>query len=65
MADITIKFKDNTAREFKEETRVGGSYYNTVTFEIGFVTVKDIWDKKTSFPSEDIKEIIQYSRGRW
>jgi len=66
MADITIKMKDGTTREFKEEARLGGSYCNSLSFDIGFVTVKDVWDRKTSLPSEDIKEIIQHSHhSRW
>ena len=39
MADIIVKMKDGTVREFRHEGRPGGSYTKSVRLEAGFVVV--------------------------
>lgn len=64
MADITIKFKDGTVREFKHEGRPGGSYTKRLTYEGAFAVVTNEWGTKTSFPAGDIAEITEHAT-RW
>ena len=67
MPHITIKFKDGAVREFKQETRPGGSYSNSVKYDNGFVVVTDVWGKRTAFPAEMIAEVEETPdrRGIW
>ena len=62
MADITIKFKDGTVREFKHEGRAGGSYSKSVKYESEWVIVQDEWYNTTAFPANDIKEVIEKAK---
>ena len=59
MADITIKFKDGTERNFKHEGRPGGSYTKRLTYEGAFAVVTDEYGKRFSFPADSIMEIIE------
>ena len=67
MSHITVRLKDGTSREFKEENRPGGSYRNSVKFDVGFVVVTDVWGKRTAIPAEDVAEVVDEPdmRGRW
>jgi hypothetical protein len=57
MANIKIKFKDGTIKEFKHEGRSGGSYTKRLTYEGAFAIVEDEWGKRTAFPSQDIESV--------
>lgn len=59
MSSITIKFKDGSVREFKHEGRAGGSYTKRVTYEGAFIVIEDEYYKRTSFPAQDIAEVIE------
>lgn len=59
MADITIKFRDGTVREFKHVGRSGGSYTKTLTQTAGMVVVEDEWGKRTAFPLDTVAEVIE------
>ena len=65
MANITVKMKDGTKREFKHEGRAGGSYTKTVKFEAGFVIITDEWDERIAIPAADIAEVIEKPLRRW
>ncbi len=55
---ITIKFKDGTEKTWSD-SRAGGSYFNELRFDPGFVTVVDVWGNKKSYPSDTVAEIVQ------
>lgn len=59
MANITIKMKDGTVREFRHEGRAGGSYSKRLYYETGFVVVEDEWQTRTAIPAADIAEVIE------
>jgi len=65
MSNITIKLRDGTMREFKEAGRPGGSYANSVSYEIGFVVVTDEWGARTAIPSGDIAEVNVAAYRTW
>lgn len=56
--EITIFLKDGTKKFWAEESRPGGSYTNSIKYEVGFVIVTDTWGKMTAIPTNDVKEII-------
>ena len=57
MANITVKMKDGTVREFPHKGRAGGSYTKTLKYEGAFAVITDEWYCKTAIPAEDIAEI--------
>jgi hypothetical protein len=59
LASITIIFKDGSKREFPHKVRAGGSYTKSVKYEGSFVVVEDEWRKKTAFPMDTVKEVIE------
>jgi hypothetical protein len=59
MANITVKMKDGTVREFKHEGRAGGSYTKSVKYEGGFVIIEDEYYKRTAIPAADIVEVVE------
>lgn len=59
MANITIKFKDGSVREFKHEGRPGGSYTKTLQYEGAFVIVQDEYYNRVAFPAADISEVTE------
>lgn len=65
MANITIKFKDGTTREFKHKGRPGGSFTKRLTYEGSFVVVEDEWYTRTAFPANDIVEVIEEPERWW
>jgi hypothetical protein len=65
MSDITIKFKDGTERKFPHEGRAGGSYSKSVSYEGGFVIVKDEWYNTFAFPTEVVAEVQTKEQGGW
>lgn len=65
MADITIRMKDGTVREFKHEGRAGGSYTKRMEFQGAFAIVVDEWGKRTSIPASDIAEITEIQQRGW
>lgn len=65
MADIWIKFKDGSVREFMHAGRAGGSYTKRLTYEGAFAVVEDEYGKRTAFPSEDIAEITEKPNRGW
>lgn len=60
---VTVILTDGEQRVF-DETRCGGSYTNSVKYEIGYVVIADVWGKKVAFPNERVKEVITELR-RW
>lgn len=58
MANITVKMKDGTIKEFKHEGRAGGSWTKSVKTENGFIIITDEWEKQTIIPAQDIIEVI-------
>lgn len=65
MSNIVIKMKDGTVRHFPHTGRPGGSYTKRLEYQPGFVVVIDEWDKRTSIPSENIKEIEETPHRGW
>ncbi len=65
MPDITVKMKDGTVKNFKQENRPGGSYYNKVDYKEAFVVVTDVWGKRTSIPAADVAEVEEIPERRW
>lgn len=59
MANITVKMKDGSIREFKHEGRAGGSYTKTLKYKEAFAIIEDEWGKQIAIPAVDIAEIIQ------
>ena len=57
MSNITVKMKNGTVREFKQQHRAGGSYTKTLTFEGVFAVITDEWYNRTAIPAADIEEI--------
>lgn len=57
MANITIKMKDGTVRDFPHERRPGGSYSKSVRYEPGFVVVTDEYYNETAIPAADVEEV--------
>ncbi len=62
---VEIIFKNGTKREWPEGNRPGGSYTNSVKYEGGFVIVKDLWEKTSAFPAEDVQEVKTTPAPRW
>ena len=65
MANITVKMKDGTIRNFREEGRPGGSFSNKVRYEGSMVIIVDEWYKETAIPVEDVAEVVKESPERW
>lgn len=66
MADITVKMKDGTVREFPHVGRAGGSYTKSIKYEGGFAIITDEWCKTTAIPAKDIAEVVKKeNRGGW
>ena len=65
MADIIVKMKDGTAREFRHEGRPGGSYTKSVRLEAGFVVVEDEWGKRPIIPAQDVAEVVERPHRGW
>lgn len=66
MADVTIKMKDGTTREFKHKGCLGGSYTVTVRYEGAFVIVTDEYYTETAIPASDVAEVVTRDhRGGW
>jgi hypothetical protein len=61
MANITIKMKDGTVREFLHRGRAGGSYTKTLRYEGGMVVVEDEWGDRTAIPVADVAEVVEES----
>lgn len=59
MANITIKLRDGTVREFKHVGRPGGSYTKTISYEPGFVVVTDEYHTRTAIPTELVAEVVE------
>lgn len=59
MANITVKMKDGTTREFRHEGRPGGSYTKRLTCEGAFAVITDEYHKRTLIPAVDIAEIVE------
>jgi hypothetical protein len=59
MANITVKMKDGTVKEFMHEGRAGGSWTKTVKCKDGFVIITDEWNKQTIIPACDVIEVIK------
>jgi hypothetical protein len=64
MADITVKMKDGTVRNFEHRGRAGGSYTKTVKYEGAFVIIEDEYYQRTAIPAADVAEVIE-SPHRW
>ena len=65
MADIRIKMKDGTVKEFPHRGRPGGSYTKSVRYEGGFVIVTDEWYAETAIPSELVAEVVKTPEPTW
>lgn len=57
MANITIKMKDGTVKDFPHVGRAGGSYTKSIRYEGAFAIVTDEWYNETAIPVEDIAEV--------
>lgn len=67
MPTITIKMRDGTVRVFKEVGRAGGSWTNSVRYELGFVIHVDEWKNETAIPTDLVQEVdvTHHDRGSW
>lgn len=66
MATYRLQMRDGTVREFKDRGRPGGSYAQSLRYEVGFVVITDCYGGETSIPSEDIREINKdATQGAW
>lgn len=66
MSAIQVRKKDGTVKDFPDGHRPGGSWTNSIRYEVGFVVVTDVWGNETAIPSADIDEIkTTPNRGRW
>lgn len=65
MAAITVKMRDGSVREFKDQSRPGGSYSNRVKYEGAFAVITDEWSKRTAIPVELIAEVVEEPTRRW
>lgn len=59
MSNILIKFKDGSEREFLHEGRPGGSYTKRVKHENGWIIITDEYSNRTSFPADEVKEVVE------
>jgi hypothetical protein len=59
MANITVKMKDGTVREFPHVGRAGGSYTKRLTAEGAFAVITDEYYQRTFIPAVDIVEITE------
>lgn len=57
MADITVRMKDGSIREFRHKERPGGSYTKRLRYEPGFVVITDEYYHETSIPTDLIAEV--------
>lgn len=57
MANIKIRMKDGSIKEFREQGRSGGSYYNRIRYEGVFAIVTDEYGNETVIPANDIAEV--------
>lgn len=64
MADITVKMKDGTVRQFPHEGRSGGNT-KRLKLEAGFVIIEDEYDTRTIIPSADVAEVIERPHRGW
>ena len=64
MANILIRFRDGTEKEFKHKGRPGGSYTKSVSYEGGMVIVRDEYDRRTAYPMDTVAEVIE-TPTRW
>jgi len=62
MAEVFVKMKDGSKRDFLYQGRCGGSYTNSVKYEGAFAIIEDEWGTKTIIPAADIAEIKITSR---
>lgn len=66
MANVRIKMKDGTIRDFLHRGRSGGSYTVIVKYEGAFVIVTDEYDRTTAIPASEIAEVESTPiRGGW
>lgn len=66
MANIIIKMRDGTVKEFKHVGRPGGSYTKSLRYEPGFVVITDEYHKQTAIPTELIAEVVEENyQGYW
>ena len=65
MSKVTVTLKDGNSIEFAETGRPGGSYSNSVAYEIGFVVVTDEWGAQVAFPASDIAKVTIDAYRRW
>lgn len=59
MATYRIKMRDGKTRVFEDRGRAGGSYAQSLRYEIGFVVVTDCYGGETAIPAADIAEITK------
>jgi len=57
VANVAVKKKDGTTREFRHKGRPGGSYTVTVRYEGAFVIVTDEYGREVAIPAVDITEV--------
>lgn len=57
MANITVKMKDGSVREFPHEGRPGGSFTKTIRYEGAFAIITNEYYGEIAIPSNDIAEI--------
>jgi hypothetical protein len=57
MANITIKMKDGSVKDFPHVGRSGGSYTKSIRYEGAFAIVTDEYDNETAIPVQDIEEV--------
>lgn len=65
MSDIRVKLRDGTDRHFPDESRAGGSWETHLRYENGYVVIVDVYGKETSFPNDNVNEIIVRPRQGW
>jgi len=65
VANITLKMRDGTTREFRHEGRSGGSYTKRMQLEGAFVVVVDEWGVRTAIPAELVAEAIETLDRSW
>lgn len=57
MANIKIKMKDGSLKDFPHVGRSGGSYTKSIRYEGAFAVVTDEWGNETAIPVADIAEV--------
>ena len=59
MANVLVRMKDGSKRDFPHQGRTGGGYTKSVSYEGAFVVIEDEWGVRTAIPASDVAEVVE------